>query len=113
MPNSRSPNPNQYEDKELREELRHVYGICDCDWKNMHCFYWSSNDPDFIDTLPQRQLDEAMQLITQKQQEARMSGLKEALLHIALDEGGVDGKLIYESIERRIAELAKQEGKHA
>lgn len=86
--------PNQYEDKELREELRHVYGICDCDWKNMHCFYWSSNDPDFIDTLPQRQLDEAMQLITQKQLEARIDENNRYVF-------GSDARIV----QQRIAEL--------
>lgn len=50
-------------DTDLREQLSHVYGECFCDWKNMHCFYWRSNDPDFIETLPKRQLDEVMKIV--------------------------------------------------
>jgi hypothetical protein len=51
------------EKTELDKELNHILGNCDCDRLDMNCWMMRSNDPEFIHTLSQRQLEAIKQAV--------------------------------------------------
>ncbi|WP_160665122.1 hypothetical protein [Pseudarthrobacter sp. ATCC 49987] len=64
---------SQYEDKELREQITHIVGDCQCHMDVDDCYWWSNPGDE------QQATEAIMALITQKQLEARIDGMREII----------------------------------